>query len=176
MANTIADALNKEQTEKLNAIKDVRSDEKRPRFVRENRVRKVLDNGLPFATKFYPEHFVKVALVIKHNAEFRRMISLAIRNYLVETGSISKEDKVYINYLWNKFAVKVNGLSREYLYTEKMFVDNFAAAIVLSSNYFQHVLGNFASEEGIEVDIEYANSITEKVHPRSSETEEVESE
>ena len=168
MSNTIGDSLNKEQTEKLNAIKTENAG--RPKFIKKER--KVLENGLPYATKFYPEHFVKIALVIKHNAEFRRMISLAIRNYLVEHEVVSKDDKVYITYLWNKFAVKVNGLSREYLYTEKMFVDNFAAAIVLTSNYFQYVLSNFSNEEDIDVDLNYANDIIHHVHPRSSERDE----
>ena len=171
MAN-FADVLSEEQKNKLNAIsKSDKTKEKRPRVEREHKGKRLLDNGLPYATKFYPESSVKVALVIKHNAEFRRMISLAIKNSLIESGEIKPEDKVYITYLWNKFSVKINNLSREYPYANQMFVNNFAAAIVLMSSYAQQVLMNFSNEEDIEVDVEYANNITSKIHPKSSENE-----
>ena len=138
-------------------------------FKRNKSPRERLENGLPYATKYYPEHFVKMALLIKNNAEFRRMISLAIKDNLIKIKLANPEDKIYISYYWNKFAVKINGLAREFPYKDVLFVNNFAAAIILFNQYSQKILGNFVNIEGVELDVDYANNITDSVQPAFEE-------
>lgn len=123
----IKDALNEEQVKKLDGVKKnftKRNFEHRERPERPAR----LENGLPYATKFYPQSTVKLALLIKNNAEFRRLISLAIRINLIKKGLCNKEDKVYISYYWNKYAVSINGLKTEQFFTSQEFINAFAVA------------------------------------------------
>ena len=147
------DNLNDEQKAKLNQVRDnarkpyrksfERNFEKRERIERPAK----LENGLPYATKFYPMHLVKIALLIKNNAEFRRMISLAIKLDLVKNKVCKEEDKVYISYFWNKYAVSINGLKREEFYSNKEFANCFSVAINLFNNYVLGILDTYLNEE-----------------------------
>lgn len=135
----IKDALNEEQMKKLDGVKKnftKRNFEHRERPERPAR----LENGLPYATKFYPQSTVKIALLIKNNAEFRRMISLAIRINLIKTGACTKEDKVYISYYWNKYAVSINGLKTEQFFTSQEFLNAFAVANNCFTSYALNLL------------------------------------
>lgn len=146
----IKDALNEEQVKKLDGVKKnftKRNFEHRERTERPAR----LENGLPYATKFYPQSTVKIALLIKNNAEFRRMISLAIRINLVKTGACTKEDKVYISYYWNKYAVSVNGLKTEQFFTSQEFLNAFVVANNCFSSYAlsiieRHMMNQFQQD------------------------------
>ena len=135
----IKDALNEEQMRKLDGVKKnftKRNFEHREKIERPTR----LENGLPYATKFYPQSTVKIALLIKNNAEFRRMISLAIRINLVKNGQCTKEDKVYISYYWNKYAVSINGLKTEQFFTSQEFLNAFAVANNCFTSYAFNLL------------------------------------
>lgn len=123
----IKDALNEEQVKKVYDSK--KNFTKKPYEHKERSERPArLENGLPYATKFYPQSTVKLALLIKNNAEFRRLISLAIRINLIKKGMCTKEDKVYISYYWNKYAVSINGLKTEQFFTSQEFINAFAVA------------------------------------------------
>lgn len=135
----IKDALNEEQVKKLDGVK--KNFTKRNFKHRECTERPArLENGLPYATKFYPQSTVKIALLIKNNAEFRRMISLAIRINLIKVGACTKEDKVYISYYWNKYAVSINGLKTEQFFTSQEFLNAFGVANNCFTSYALNLL------------------------------------
>lgn len=119
--------------------------------------------GLPPVVKNFPEHVVQLALIIKNNAEIRRFTALGILNYLLQKGEISG-DKRYVSFKWNKFAVKANGLMREYPYTEPFFINALVAAFTSFSASAQVTIDNFCHKEmsvGIDkaVDQEEVNEI-----------------
>ncbi len=119
--------------------------------------------GLPPVVKNFPEHVVQLALIIKNNAEIRRFTALGILNYLLQKGEISG-DKRYVSFKWNKFAVKANGLMREYPYTEPFFINALVAAFTSFSASAQTTIDTFCHKEmsvGIDkaVDQEEVNEI-----------------
>lgn len=142
----INDVLNDEQKAKL---QEVKNNSRRNFNNKEEKVfrPKKLENGLPYATKFYPTHLVKVALLIKNNAEFRRMLSLAIKQKLIANGECKAEDKVYISYYWNKYSVSINGLKKEAFYANEDFASCFAVANNLFTSYSISILENFLVNE-----------------------------
>lgn len=108
--------------------------------------RKPKIKGIAPAAHNYPEHIVAVALIIKNNAEIRRFTALGILNYLLQTGEIKGESR-YVNFKWNKFAVKCNGLMREYAYTEPFFINALVAAFTSFSASAQRTIDAFCKAE-----------------------------
>lgn len=102
--------------------------------------------GLPPVVKNFPEHIVQLALIIKNNAEIRRFTALGILNYLLQKGEI-QGDKRYVSFKWNKFAVKANGLMREYPYTEPFFINALVAAFTSFSASAQRTIDIFCHKE-----------------------------
>lgn len=102
--------------------------------------------GLPPVVKNFPEHIVQLALIIKNNAEIRRFTALGILNYLLQKGEI-QGDKRYVSFKWNKFAVKANGLMREYPYTEPFFINALVAAFTSFSASAQRTIDVFCHKE-----------------------------
>lgn len=167
---TLGDSLSDAQ--KATLKKNVKT-ENAPSFVRKEtfiKKRIPIAEKIPFLINRYGESTVKLALMIKNNAEFRRMISIAIKNNLKKNGEITDEDKVYITYFWNKFSIKVNGLSREFPFTTPLFVNNFLAAIVMIHHYTQCIASNFCDDKDITPDVEYANNILDNVTIKDSDT------
>lgn len=103
-------------------------------------------SNLPPAASMYPEHIVAVALIIKNNAEIRRFTALGILNYLLQKGEI-KGDKRYVSFKWNKFAVKANGLMREFSYNEPFFLNALVAAFASFSASAQRTIDAFCKKE-----------------------------
>lgn len=101
---------------------------------------------LPPSAGMYPEHIVAVALIIKNNAEIRRFTALGILNYLLQKGEI-KGDKRYVSFKWNKFAVKANGLMREFSYNEPFFLNALVAAFSSFSASAQRTIDAFCKKE-----------------------------
>lgn len=143
------DVLNDEQKAKLQEVKNNSRMNRRFNNNKEEKSfhPKKLENGLPYATQFYPKHLVKVALLIKNNAEFRRMLSLAIKQNLIANGECKPEDKIYISYYWNKYSISVNGLKREEFYANEDFASCFAVANNLFTSYSISILENFLVNE-----------------------------
>lgn len=102
--------------------------------------------GIAPAAANYPEHVVAIALIIKNNAEIRRFTALGILNYLLQKGEI-KGDNRYISFKWNKFAVKCNGLMREYSYTEPFFINALVASFNSFSASAQRTIDAFCHKE-----------------------------
>lgn len=103
-------------------------------------------DGLPSVTANFPEHVVQIALLIKNNAEIRRFTALGILNYLLQKEEISG-DKRYVSFKWNKFAVKANGLMREYSYNEPFFLNALVAAFSSFSASAQRTIDDFCKKE-----------------------------
>ena len=103
-------------------------------------------NGLPPIVSAFPEHIVQIALLLKNNAEIRRFTALGILNYLLQKNEINGE-KRYVSFKWNKFAVKANGLMREYSYNEPFFLNALVAAFSSFSASAQRTIDNFCKKE-----------------------------
>lgn len=101
---------------------------------------------LPPITGHYPEHVVQIALLIKNNAEIRRFTALGILNYLLQKGEI-KGNARYVSFKWNKFAVKCNGLMREYSYNEPFFLNALVASFASFSASAQRTIDHFCKQE-----------------------------
>lgn len=118
---------------------------------------------LPPITGRYPDHVVQIALLIKNNAEIRRFTALGILNYLLQKGEI-KGTARYVSFKWNKFAVKCNGLMREYSYNEPFFLNALVASFASFSASAQRTIDHFCKQEmsvgiGKAVDQEEVNNI-----------------
>lgn len=102
--------------------------------------------GIAPSAANYPEHVVAIALIIKNNAEIRRFTALGILNYLLQKGEIKGENR-YVSFKWNKFAVKCNGLMREYSYTEPFFINALVASFNSFSAAAQRTIDAFCHKE-----------------------------
>lgn len=98
------------------------------------------------AVKNIPTHVLELACIVKDNAEIRRFTSLAILNYLHQKNEL-RGKKGYVDFLWNKFAVKANGLSREYRYTEPFFIKALVSAFTSFANSANKTINNFLEIE-----------------------------
>lgn len=101
---------------------------------------------LPPVTGRYPDHVIQIALIIKNNAEIRRFTALGILNYLLQKGEI-KGTARYVSFKWNKFAVKCNGLMREYSYNEPFFLNALVASFASFSASAQRTIDHFCKQE-----------------------------
>lgn len=144
-----------------------------------SKVEKKNKNELPSVTNRYPEHTVQIALIIKNNAEIRRFTALGILNYLLQKGEI-KGTARYVSFKWNKFAVKCNGLMREYSYNEPFFLNALVASFASFSASAQRTIDNFCRQEmsvGIskavdQEEVENIASLNEEYLSVSSEVQE----
>lgn len=105
-------------------------------------------DGIPESARMYPTHIVRIALIIKNNAEIRRFTALGILNYLQQKGEIDADARgKYVGFKWNKFSVKANGLMREYPYTEPFFLTAFVASFTSFSANAQKTINDFCKKE-----------------------------
>lgn len=93
-----------------------------------------------------PAHLRDVVFQLRNNSEIRRFTSIGIINYLTEQGELNGNNKSVIFY-WNKFAVKCDGLIREYNYSSPVFIKCFAASIPSIASYIQDKIEDFCEAE-----------------------------
>lgn len=93
----------------------------------------------------YPEHQKAIAYIIKGNAEVRRYVSIAILQHLIKVGDINRYGRV--NFMWNKFQVKSDGLVREYFYSNDFFIYALIAALQAFANNVQEKIIKFLDIE-----------------------------
>lgn len=110
-----------------------------------------------------PEHIRNLVYILRNNTEIRRYTALGIINYLMQKGEIAGE-KRYVYFVWNKFRVQIDGIRREYLYTEPFFLNCFVAAFSSFSASAQRTINAFCKAEmsiGIDkaVDTDEVNNI-----------------
>lgn len=103
-------------------------------------------DGIPVIADKFPTHVVQIALLLKNNAEIRRFTAIGILNWLLQKGEIVGE-KRYVSFKWNKFAVKSNGLMREYSYNESFFINALVASFSSFSASAQRVIDQFCKKE-----------------------------
>lgn len=101
---------------------------------------------IPEFARKYPEHILNIALLIHNNVEIKRFTALGILNYLLNKGEI-KGDHRYVVFKWNKFTVKYNELSRDYLYSEPFFLNALVASFASFSASAQKTIDTFVREE-----------------------------
>ena len=109
-------------------------------------IRKPEKGDLSSITSRFPDLIVQIALLMKNNAEIRRFTALGILNYLLQKGEI-KGEKRYVSFKWNKFAVKADGLMREFSYNEPFFLNALVASFSSFSASAQRIIDNFCRKE-----------------------------
>lgn len=100
--------------------------------------------------KNVPTHVVELSMIIHFNHGIRRHTALNILNYFIQKGIIdSQSDKDrYVDFSdWNKFAVVINGLKREYSYREQFFIDSLVGAFKSFAEDSQRTIETFIKEE-----------------------------
>lgn len=102
-------------------------------------------NGVPASSVKYPKHFTDMVLLLKNNAELRRFTALGILLQMHKNG-ISGEHE-YVVFKWDKLSVIINGLAREYKYSEGFFVKSFIASLQCLVNEASSVMGEFVVKE-----------------------------
>ena len=108
--------------------------------------RKTREDMIPAFARKFPQHIIDIALLIHNNAEIKRFTALGILNYLTQKGVI-KGNKKYVVFRWNKFAVKCDGLTREFFYTEPFFLNALVASFSSFSASAQNIIDEFARKE-----------------------------
>ena len=103
-------------------------------------------HNLPAFTNRIPDHTLAVALLVKNNAEIKRFTALNILNYLLQKGIIKGEHR-YVVFKFDKFAVKCNGLTREFAYTEPFFINALVSAFTCLAHSAQKVIDTFVNAE-----------------------------
>lgn len=112
--------------------------------------------------KGVPSHITELACIVKNNAQIRRFTAIGIINYLCQKGeisNISSEEQAkgkgnYVNFLWNKFTVKSNGLSRDYHYTEKFFITALIGSFTSFAANSKEIIIDFLKKENVDFNIE----------------------
>ena len=94
----------------------------------------------------FGEFNVKIATLMKYNAEIRRFTALGILNWLTQKGVINAKSK-YVTFKWNKFVVRVDGLNKEFSYKEDFFINALVASFASLANYATFVINDFIKYE-----------------------------
>lgn len=156
-----------EITDEQNVVTDVVETENKEKIYKSYKPNKFAKeknkDGIPAIADKFPTHVVQIALLLKNNAEIRRFTAIGVLNWLLQKGEIVGE-KRYVSFKWNKFAVKSNGLMREYSYSEPFFINSLVASFSSFSASAQRVIDQFCKKEmsiGITkaVDINEVNNI-----------------
>ena len=130
----------------------------------EKKIKKDFNKKTPFIKKNLPAHITNAIYLVKNNAEIRRFTSKAMIAQLVKAGQLNKEDKVYIDFFFDKFAIIVNGLKQEFYYkNNSLFINCLAASFPLFINNAQNIINEFVAKEECEVSIDNINNIVNMV-------------
>ena len=148
---------NRIDLEKANKNKQPAADDASPRkpFVKSNSNfhRPYKDNAtenMDAIIERFGEYNVKIATLMKYNAEIRRFTALGILNWLTQKNIIKAKSK-YVTFKWNKFVVRVDGLNKEFSYKEDFFINALVASFASLANYATFVINDFIKYE-IEAD------------------------
>ena len=79
------------------------------------------------ATPKIAEEIQNVVKIVKYNANFKRHTALNILNTFVEDGFIDNGNGAFVDFLWDKYTVKHNNITKEYQY-DKTFVEALVKA------------------------------------------------
>lgn len=101
---------------------------------------------LPAFCNHIPDHTLALAFIVKNNAEIKRFTALNILNYLMQKGVIEGEHR-FVQFKFDKFAVKCNGLTREFSYKEPFFINALVSAFTCFAHSAQKVIDTFVQNE-----------------------------
>lgn len=79
------------------------------------------------ATPQAPEEIQNVVKIVKYNANIKRHTALNILNIFVEDGFIPDSKGAFVDFMWDKYTVKHNNITKEYKY-DKTFVEALVKA------------------------------------------------
>lgn len=79
------------------------------------------------ATPQAPEEIQNVVKIVKYNANIKRHTALNILNTFVEDGFIPDSKGAFVDFMWDKYTVKHNNITKEYKY-DKTFVEALVKA------------------------------------------------
>lgn len=99
--------------------------------------------------KGVPESTAKIAAFLNFNCDIRRHTAKNIIAAARESGLVKQDSKCYVNFLWNKFQLKENGLNKEFLYTEAFFIRSFTKSFEDMARDAGVVLENFFVDNDI---------------------------
>lgn len=95
------------------------------------------------------ESTAKIAAFLNFNCDIRRHTAKNIIVAARESGLVKQDSKCYVNFLWNKFRLKENGLNKEFLYTEAFFIRSFTKSFEDIARDAGVVLENFFVDNDI---------------------------
>lgn len=108
--------------------------------------------------KGVPESTAKIAAFLNFNCDIRRHTAKNIIAAAKESGLVKQDSKCYVNFLWNKFQLKENGLNKEFLYTEYFFICAFFKSFEDIARDAGVVLENFFVDNDIHGEDVLANT------------------
>ena len=79
------------------------------------------------ATPQVPEEIQNVVKIVRYNANIKRHTALNILNTFVEDGFIPDAKGAFVDFMWDKYTVKRNNITKEYKY-DKTFVEALVKA------------------------------------------------
>ena len=68
------------------------------------------------ATPQVPEEIQNVVKIVHYNANIKRHTALNILNTFVEDGFIPDAKGAFVDFMWDKYTVKHNNITKEYQY------------------------------------------------------------
>ena len=118
--------------------------------VQEEETEEVTDNSskkvVPIDAAKFPEHIRNIGICLRYNADLRRFVAKAIINYLTQKGEINGNSK-FVKFGYNKLSVIVNGLAREYYYSNKWFINCLVAGFKSFADYISKQINIFVANE-----------------------------
>lgn len=111
------------------------------------------------ARRKFGDAAVDVSLLLKNNSEIRRFTSRHILNHLEKEGKTGA--KRYVSFMYDKFAVKIDGLTSEYSFSEPFFLEALVASFASFANSAQRTINTY-TQSIMSVGVEKAVD-TEKV-------------
>lgn len=88
---------------------------------------KKITKKVAHATPQTPEEIQNVVKIVKYNANIKRHTALNILNTFVEDGFIPDSKGAFVDFQWETYTVKHNGVTKEYPY-DKTFVEALVKA------------------------------------------------
>ena len=117
----------------------------------------------------FPEHIRNIGICLRYNADLRRFVAKTIINYLRQKGEIDG-DSIYVKFAYNKLSVIVNGLAREYYYSNKWFINCYIAGFKSLTDYVSKQINTFIS---VEMPDYNTNDETQEINKIKEDTDEV---
>lgn len=122
-------------------------EETKVQTVEEQAKEQVVEQPVETGKKRIPEHVVELAYIVLNNAQIRRFTALGIINTMKQKGLIDKTAKCFVKFNLNKFAIIINGLKTEYLYTNKIFISSLIASFSSFAHYATIIIDEFIKKE-----------------------------